>query len=98
MTTGAYFIRPDGQPYLRLSLGGLPLCYREPMSHPYLADLRGLNPEVTHLEFRKTQPEFYGAPHASGRMWVVYVFSRALKMIGPQIDETFEEVSIQVQR
>jgi hypothetical protein len=98
MTTGAYFIRPDGKSYLRVSLGGYPLTFKEPMSHPSLKDLAAVNPDVTHVEYWKTQPEFYGAPHHSGRTWVVYIFGRALKMIGPQADERYEEVRLQVSR
>jgi hypothetical protein len=94
MRTAALFIRPDGRYYLRVSMGGMPLVFREPVDHPAFQGLVDISPLVTHLEYVKTQPELFATAQGDAPR-VVYVFRRALRQVGAQIDQRFHEVPLQ---
>lgn len=98
MSASAYFVRPDGGHFVHVSMGGLPLTYRHDISHPMLKHrVERLNPLVTHLEFQKTQPALLACVMGDASR-VIYVYSRALQMVGPQVDGLFLEVALQEPR
>lgn len=105
----AYFVTPDGAHFMQLSMGGAPPLYRQPVSHPELRRIDGLNPAATHLEFARTNLYSTTLGKAASltsrstglqideRLGVgvglrLYVFARAVRHVGPLIDDQWQEV------
>jgi len=98
MTTAAYFIKPDGSHFQQWSMGGHPLFYRQSVTHPEIQKIHRLNPEATHLEFRKATPELYAVSNPRMNWGVpVYVFTRALRADGPLTDKEWVAVPLHVE-
>jgi hypothetical protein len=95
MTTAGYFIKPDGSYFQSVSMGGAPLEYRQHAAHPEIQKIERLNPDVTHVEFRRVIPTLYATVRPRENYGLpVYVFARALRLNGPLIHERFEEVPL----
>jgi len=96
MTTAAYFVIPDGSFFSQVSMGGHPLVYRQPATHPDIRKIERLNPDVTHVEFRKVLPELYAVTNPRANYGLpIYIFVRALRADGPLIDGRWEEIPLQ---
>ena len=102
--SNAYFILPTGAYYRRVSLGAALRTVREPISHNAIAEIAGLNPAATHLEFTKATGLFAmltdTATARDARIvgLPVYVFTRALRHVGPPVDNTWAEVPLLAER
>jgi hypothetical protein len=83
------FVLPDGSHFEQASMGGAPAVYRQPVTHPELQRLEGLNPAATHLEFART------TLYAPRRIWV---YSRAVRPLGALIDNVWAEVPLFTER
>lgn len=98
MTTAAYFVKPDGSFFQQWSMGGHTTLYRQSASHPEIQKIARLNPEATHLEFRKVVPTLYAVTNARTNYGLpIYIFVRALRAVGPLIDQQWEEIPLQLE-